>query len=95
MLECRNIQKAYGGVVAVKNVSLRVEPGEVHALCGENGAGKSSLARIIAGITPPDGGEIVLAGSSEDGSGNDSFAVVRYNTAKVHAQSACQKRHRR
>jgi ABC-type sugar transport system ATPase subunit len=62
MLECRNIQKAYGGVVAVRNVSLRVEPGEVHALCGENGAGKSSLARIIAGITRPDGGEIILDG---------------------------------
>ena len=62
MIECRNIQKNYGGVAAVKNVSLRIEPGEVHALCGENGAGKSSLARIIAGITQPDSGEILLEG---------------------------------
>jgi ABC-type sugar transport system ATPase subunit len=62
MLECRNIQKHYGGVVAVRDVSWRVERGEVHALCGENGAGKSSLARIVAGITAPDGGEVLLDG---------------------------------
>jgi ABC-type sugar transport system ATPase subunit len=69
MIECRNIQKHYGGVVAVKNVSLVIEPGEVHALCGENGAGKSSLARIIAGITQPDGGEILLEGQPVTWSG--------------------------
>jgi len=69
MIECRNIQKNYGGVAAVKNVSLRIEPGEVHALCGENGAGKSSLARIIAGITRPDSGEILLEGKPVTWSG--------------------------
>jgi len=69
MIECRHIQKHYGGVVAVKDVSLRIEPGEVHALCGENGAGKSSLARIIAGIAQPDGGEILLEGKPVTWSG--------------------------
>ena len=62
MLECRNIQKHYGGVVALKNVSWNLLPGEVHALCGENGAGKSTLARILSGITVPDSGEILLEG---------------------------------
>jgi ABC-type sugar transport system ATPase subunit len=77
MLECRNIQKHYGGVVAVKNVSLRVEPGEVHALCGENGAGKSSLARIIAGITQPDGGEVLLDGKRVDWTGPQQAREAR------------------
>jgi len=62
MLECRNIQKHYGGVAALKGVNWKLLPGEVHALCGENGAGKSTLARILCGITAPDDGEILLEG---------------------------------
>jgi len=62
MLECRNIHKHYGGIVALKKVNWKLLPGEVHALCGENGAGKSTLARILCGITMPDEGEILLEG---------------------------------
>ncbi len=62
MLECRNIKKHYGGVVALNGVSWKLLPGEVHALCGENGAGKSTLARILCGITVPDSGDISLEG---------------------------------
>jgi ABC-type sugar transport system ATPase subunit len=60
MLECRNLHKHYGGVIALKNVSWSLRPGEIHALCGENGAGKSTLARIFCGITWPDSGEVLL-----------------------------------
>lgn len=60
MLETRSITKQYGGVHALKGVSVRVEPGTVHGLLGENGAGKSTLVRIIAGLTPPTSGEVVF-----------------------------------
>jgi ribose transport system ATP-binding protein len=62
ILQCRNIEKHYGGVYALKAVDFDVRPGEVHALCGENGAGKSSLAKILAGVVPPDGGSLFVQG---------------------------------
>jgi len=62
MLECRIIEKHYGGVYALKGVSFDVRPGEVHALCGENGAGKSTLAKIIAGVVQSDAGEVWVNG---------------------------------
>lgn len=52
MKECR---KEFPGVVAVKDVSLSLKRGEVHALMGENGAGKSTIMKILAGILPLDG----------------------------------------
>ncbi len=62
IVELRSISKRFGGVQAVKNVSLSVRRGEVHALVGENGAGKSTLSRIIAGLLGPDEGQLVVGG---------------------------------
>lgn len=65
MLELKNITKTYPGVVALNNVSVTFEQGEVHALMGENGAGKSTMIKIIAGAISPDGGaEIIFDGKS-------------------------------
>lgn len=62
VLEARNISKKYGGVQALNNVSLRLKPGEVHSLAGENGCGKSTLIKIISGVEKMDQGEIVVDG---------------------------------
>ena len=62
LLECRGIEKHYGGVYALKDVGFDLRPGEIHALCGENGAGKSTLAKILAGVTQPDAGDVFLRG---------------------------------
>ena len=55
-LELIGITKAYPGVVANNNVSLKVMPGEIHALLGENGAGKSTLVKFIYGVQKADSG---------------------------------------
>ena len=58
------IHKRFGGVHALKNVSLRIMPGEIYHLLGENGCGKSTLIKIISGAQPPDEGELVVASQS-------------------------------
>jgi rhamnose transport system ATP-binding protein len=58
LLHARDISKHYGGIDALKGVSLEVHPGEVVALMGENGAGKSTMAKIIAGVERADSGVI-------------------------------------
>jgi rhamnose transport system ATP-binding protein len=58
------VSKRYGGVPALRDVSLTVQPGTVHALVGENGAGKSTLGKIIAGVITPDEGSMSLGGAS-------------------------------
>jgi len=62
VLEVRDIVKTYGGVHALKNVSLSLLPGEVHCLAGENGSGKSTLIKIISGVEKPDSGTIAIDG---------------------------------
>ena len=61
-LEMKNITKHFGGVKALTDVSLRVEPGEIHALIGENGAGKSTLMKILSGAYQRDSGQIFIDG---------------------------------
>jgi simple sugar transport system ATP-binding protein len=66
MIELRNVTKRFGDVVANDHVSLRVEPGTIHALVGENGAGKSTAMRIAYGFYAADEGEILLDGQVRD-----------------------------
>lgn len=62
VLQVRGITKRFPGVTALDNVELTVQPGEVHAIVGENGAGKSTFCNIVTGIMPPDDGEIHISG---------------------------------
>ena len=62
MLEARGIVKRYPGVVALDGVDFSVGPGEVVALLGENGAGKSTVIKTLGGLQQPDEGEILLDG---------------------------------
>lgn len=61
-VDMRGITKRFPGVVADDNVDFSVKSGEIHALMGENGAGKSILMSILAGLYQPDAGEIYLRG---------------------------------
>jgi len=67
LLETRNLVKRFGGLIATGGVDLAIEPGEIRGLIGPNGAGKTTLVNLIAGLYPPDGGDIRLAGQSLTG----------------------------
>src|SRR5580692_181643 len=62
LLEAENVSKRFGGVHALKDVSLTLHPGEVLALAGDNGAGKSTLIKIISGVHHADGGSLRYEG---------------------------------
>jgi ribose transport system ATP-binding protein len=62
VLEARKISKSFPGVLALREVDLTLRRGRLTALLGENGAGKSTLMNIIAGVFPPDAGQILLDG---------------------------------
>ena len=62
VLEARGINKHFGPVQALRNVDLSVFPGEVVALIGDKGAGKSTLINVLTGVLPLESGEIVFAG---------------------------------
>ena len=55
-LRVRNVSKTFPSVKALDNVSFSVKKGEVHALIGENGAGKSTWIKVLAGVYEPDPG---------------------------------------
>ncbi len=63
LLVIEGMTKSYPGVVANDDVSLRIRPGEIHALLGENGAGKSTLVKAIYGLIQPDRGTMRLFGT--------------------------------
>jgi simple sugar transport system ATP-binding protein len=61
-IELRHVSKRFGSVIALNDVSIAVNPGEVHCLLGDNGAGKSTLIKILSGVHRPTDGEILLDG---------------------------------
>ena len=74
ILEIRDLQVHYGGIEAVKGISLDVPEGEIVTLIGANGAGKSSTLRSIAGLVKPSSGSISFFG--EDITGKDTNLIV-------------------
>jgi inositol transport system ATP-binding protein len=62
ILQVRGLTKTFSGVTALDNVQLNLRKGEVHALMGENGAGKSTFMKILIGLLRPDSGEIIFEG---------------------------------
>ena len=64
MLQAKNLSRNYGDVKAVEEVSFSVEPGEVVGLLGHNGAGKSTIMKMLTGFIEPSQGEVLVDGKS-------------------------------
>ena len=62
VVELKHITKRFPGVVALKDMSIGIRPGEIHGLIGENGAGKSTLIKVLTGVHTPEEGEIFVDG---------------------------------
>lgn len=63
LVELKHIHKEFPGVKVLEDISIAFYPGEVHVLLGENGAGKSTIIKIISGIYQPDKGEVLIEGA--------------------------------
>ena len=61
IIELRDIEKSFGKVNALQGISLKVHPAEVHCLLGDNGAGKSTMIKILSGVHQPTKGEFLFA----------------------------------
>ena len=67
LLSLSKVSKSFGGVSAVKNVSLTVEQGEILGVMGPNGSGKTTLFNLVSGALVPDSGEVLLLGERTNG----------------------------
>ncbi|MDR1429399.1 MAG: sugar ABC transporter ATP-binding protein [Spirochaetaceae bacterium] len=84
ILQIQHISKSFPGVKALDDVSINIRPGTVHALMGENGAGKSSLMKCLFGIYEPDSGEIILDGKPVRF--NDSRQALDAGISMIHQE---------
>ncbi len=81
VLECRDVERRFGGLVAVTGVSLQIARGEIFGLVGPNGSGKTTLTNAITGFFPPQQGRILLHG--EDITGLAPHKVARRGVART------------
>jgi len=81
-LECREISKTFGGIEALNNVDLKIEPNSITGVIGPNGAGKTTLFNIISGALLPTNGEVIFKGKKISGMG--PARVCRLGVARTY-----------
>ena len=86
LLEMNHITKIFPGVKALDDVSFNLKAGEIHAIVGENGAGKSTFIKTLTGVHQPDGGEIILDGEKIVMS--DPLVAARHGIAAIYQHAA-------
>ncbi|VAW20518.1 Ribose ABC transport system, ATP-binding protein RbsA (TC 3.A.1.2.1) [hydrothermal vent metagenome] len=95
LLEVQGLKKSFGGVAALKNGEFRLKPGSVHALCGGNGAGKSTFLTIIMGIQARDAGTIKRDGvevvfDSPGDALKNGIAIIEQEMSPIPAMSVAE-----
>ena len=78
MINCQNLTKRYGPLLAVDDLSFQVAPGEVLGFLGPNGAGKSTTMRILAGFLPATSGSATVCGFDVDTQGTAAKRRIGY-----------------
>ena len=86
LLEMKGITKNFPGIRALDDVQFGLKAGEIHALVGENGAGKSTFIKVLAGVHQPDSGEIFLGG--EKIVMRDPLSAEKHGIAAIHQHAA-------
>ena len=81
VLEMHNVEKHFGGVRAIDNFSLKLEPGQIHGLIGPNGAGKTTIFNNITGIYAPSAGKIIFDG--QDITGMPPYKVAQLGIGRT------------
>ncbi|SDG87299.1 monosaccharide ABC transporter ATP-binding protein, CUT2 family [Dyadobacter soli] len=84
ILRVREISKSFSGVKALDNIHFDLKKGEVHALMGENGAGKSTFMKILIGLVSPDSGEVLL--ENENLVGNNVNETLKKGISMIHQE---------
>lgn len=84
MLRVREISKSFSGVKALDNIHFDLKKGEVHALMGENGAGKSTFMKILIGLITPDSGEVLL--ENENLIGSNVNETLKKGISMIHQE---------
>lgn len=84
LLEVKGVEKRFGGAVALNGAHLSLRAGEIHALLGENGAGKSTMLKILAGVHECDAGTITLAG--KEFVGGSTQASIEQGVAVIYQE---------
>jgi branched-chain amino acid transport system ATP-binding protein len=81
VLECRDVERRFGGLVALTGVNMHIRKGEIFGLVGPNGSGKTTLTNAITGFYPPQKGSILLHG--KDITGTPAHQVARMGVART------------
>jgi ribose transport system ATP-binding protein len=87
LLVARNIAKTFGATTALKAFDLTLRPGRIHALIGENGAGKSTFIKVLAGLHEADEGELEIVRSSD---GHPAIAFIHQDLGLIPGMSAAE-----
>ena len=80
LLECKELNKSYGGKFALHDVDLQIEPGRIVGLLGPNGSGKTTLIKLVNGLLAPNGGEVLIEGKKPS---PETKAVVSYLPERI------------
>ena len=78
MIEFQQVYRSYGSKVAVKNLNLRINGGELFALLGHNGAGKTTAIKMLIGLIRPSSGRVSVGGFDLGRQTRDAVALIGY-----------------